>query len=353
MKEFDISYTSNLPGIFFENKFTILISTYQLGKVIAVGSSNGEIVDQLPVSFKKPMGIALQEDKLAIACLDEIRFFSSREKVQEVINSETKNYDLAFTQRATYNTGILDVHDIEFGKGVLWGVNTLLSCIGVYDINYSLRPKWKPPFIDVLVPEDRCHLNGMTLEDGIPKFATALSKTNSKEGWRVDKMNTGVLLKVPEGDVLVDGLAMPHSPCLYNDQLYYLESGKGRLRKYDPATESDEVVFEFGCFIRGLSFIGNVAVIGKSKIRETSKDFNDLNVVEGSRFAGIILFDISRGELIGGLNYTSSVEEIYDVKIIENCISPVILTDELESYREIVTFPGHKFWKQDTEDKTL
>ena len=75
---------------------------------------------------------------------------------------------------------------ISLKRGTL--VNTLLSCIGVYDINYSLRPKWKPPFIDVLVPEDRCHLNGMTLEDGIPKFATALSKTNSKEGWRVDKM---------------------------------------------------------------------------------------------------------------------------------------------------------------------
>lgn len=292
------------------------------------------------------MGVALQAKKMAIACLDEIRFFSSEENVQDVLNKDGSNYDEAYAQRATYHTGILDVHDIEFGDGVIWGVNTLLSCLAVYDINYSFRPKWKPPFIDSLAPEDRCHLNGMAMLNNIPKYVTALSKTNVEQGWRADKMNSGILMTVPEGEIILEGLAMPHSPRIYNGILYFLESGKGNLIALDMKTNKSEVLFNFGCFIRGLSFIGNVAVIGKSKIRETSKDFNDLKVKEGSAHAGLIFFDILNKEIVGGVNYTNSVEEIFEVKVLEDRINPAILTSELESYRQIVTFPGNKFWKK-------
>ena len=147
---YDIGYTPNLPELFYENKFSVVITTYQAGKLIIIGSSDGKQLNQTPVSLKKPMGVAIQGKKMAVACLDEIRFFSSEENIHEVINQGEENnpYDLAFAQRATYHTGILDVHDLEFGDGMLWGVNTLLSCLSVYDINFSFRPKWKPPFID-------------------------------------------------------------------------------------------------------------------------------------------------------------------------------------------------------------
>ena len=121
----------------------------------------------------------------------------------------------------------------------------------------------------------------------------------------------------------------------------------GKLLCYDPKTASCETVFDFGCFIRGLSFIGNVAVIGKSKIRETSNDFNDLDVKENSKKAGIILFDVSVGQIIGGINYDTSVEEIYDVKILENTNNAAILTSDLEEYKDVITLPGGKFWKSD------
>ena len=91
----------------------------------------------------------------------------------------------------------------------------------------------------------------------------------------------------------------------------------------------------------------NVAVIGKSKIRETSNDFNDLDVKENSKKAGIILFDVSVGQIIGGINYDTSVEEIYDVKILENTNNAAILTSDLEEYKDVITLPGGKFWKSD------
>jgi len=345
---YDIGYTPNLPELFYENKFSVIITTYQAGKLIIIGSSDGKQLNQTPVSLKKPMGVAIQGKKMAVACLDEIRFFSSEVNIHEVVNQEEKiPYDLAFAQRATYHTGILDVHDLEFGDGMIWGVNTLLSCLSVYDINFSFRPKWKPPFIDRLVPDDHCHLNGMAMENGVPKFVTALSQTNVKHGWRADKMNTGVLMSVPDGKILMDGLAMPHSPRIYNNKLYFLESGTGTLISLDLASNKIEKEFNFGCFVRGLHFYENVAVIGKSKIRETSKDFGDLNVREGSKFAGLIFYDILKKQLVGGINYVNSVEEIFDVKFIENSINPVVITNEIEKYSSIMTFPGNKFWRND------
>ena len=154
---FEIIYTKNLPRFLYENSFSIIITTYQAGKLIVLGSPDGEEIHQTPVSFKKPMGVALQGNKMAVACFNELRFFSSNENIHEVINKSNEgSYDQGYAQRATYFTGNLDIHDIEFGDGTLWGVNTMMSCIGIYDINYSFRPKWKPKFISDIIPEDRC-----------------------------------------------------------------------------------------------------------------------------------------------------------------------------------------------------
>lgn len=343
----DITYTESLPDIFWKNKFSVLITTYQAGKLIALGSNDGITLFQTPISLKKPMGIAVQGNKLAIACLDEIRFFSSEENIHEVLNKSGSAYDIGYAQRATYHTGILDVHDLDFGDGLLWGVNTLLSCLSVYDINYSFRPKWKPPFIDSLTPEDRCHLNGMAMQNGVPRFVTALSKTNTAKGWREDKMNSGVLMSVPDGEIIMDKLAMPHSPRFYQEKLYFLESGRGNLIAYDPATGERETVFNFGCFIRGLAFKDTIAIIGKSKIRTSSEDFGDLEVIEGSEFAGIILFDMDKMMVIGFLDYVNSVEEIFDVQVLNNAVNPAIITHDLEPYNQIVTYPRNKFWRKE------
>ena len=347
---FDIVYTKNLPEFLYENCFSVVITTYQAGKLIIIGSSKGKELYQTPISLKKPMGVSLQGNKMAVACFDEIRFFSANEGIHDVINqNHGGEYDKAFLQRATYFTGNLDVHDIEFGEGLLWGVNTIMSCIGVYDINYSFRPKWKPNFISKIIPEDHCHLNGMALENKVPKYATALSQTDFKHGWRKKKMHSGVLMSVPEGSILLEGLSMPHSPRLYEGQLYFLESGKGLLHSYDPQTKNTEVVYAFNAFIRGMDIIGNVAVIGKSKIRETNKDFNDLNIRSNSLNAGVILFDLVNRAIIGEINYSNTVEEIYDVKIMKDIRNPAVLTDEFQLNHDIISLPGNKFWKK--EDK--
>ena len=346
--KFELNFSGNIPQILKENNICILLSTYQAGKVIILSSKNNELC-QTPISFKKPMGIAIQGSKLAVACMDEIIFFSKNENIASFVNSENNSYDSVYIERASYNTSTLDIHDLEFGDGVIWGVNTLFSCLSIFDINFSHRPKWKPPFITKLVPEDRCHLNGMTLKDDIPKYVTALSDDDQYQGWRKNKLNTGILMEVPSGDIILSNLAMPHSPRFYNKELYLLESGTGNLIKVNVEEKSSEVIFNFNCFIRGLTFSNNLAFIGKSKIRENSTDFNKLEVKVNSLNAGLIIFCMNTLTILGEINYTAAIQELYDVQILENAANAVIITKEIEEYRNIITFPGNVFKKTDSK----
>ena len=98
-----------------------------------------------------------------------------------------------------------------------------------------------------------------------------------------------------------------------------------------------------------MDIIGNGAIIGKSKIRASNKDFNDLNISENSLNGGIILFDLIEKSIIGEIDYNNTVEEIYDVKVMENLRNPAILTDEFELNQDIITLPKNTFWQKEED----
>src|SRR5947209_15759758 len=56
----------------------------------------------------------------------------------------------------------------------LWFVNTRFSCLCTIDRAHSFVPRWRPPYITALAPEDRCHLNGLGLVNGEVRYVTAL-----------------------------------------------------------------------------------------------------------------------------------------------------------------------------------
>src|SRR5205085_2915823 len=81
-------------------------------------------------------------------------------------------------------------------------------------------PRWRPPFITALAAEDRCHLNGLGVVEGQPKYVTALGETDAAGGWRADKPQGGCLIDVPSGEVISRGLSMPHSPRWHDGRLW-------------------------------------------------------------------------------------------------------------------------------------
>ena len=76
---------------------------------------------------------------------------------------------------------------MAWGRRRLWFVNTRFSCLCTLDGIHSFVPRWRPPFIDELAPEDRCHLNGLAMVERRPAFVTALGETDTKSGWRENK----------------------------------------------------------------------------------------------------------------------------------------------------------------------
>ena len=234
---FSCQYTPQIPELLLQLNCSLAISTYQAGKVVLISPKNQDALVQLPRTFAKPMGIAqdVKKDKLAIATKDEIIVFSNSTDLAYNYPKAPQKYDAMYMPRVTYHTGNLDIHDLSFGnEGKLYAVNTLFSSIISIDDDYNFRPYWKPPFINKLVAEDRCHLNGMAMKDGQPKYATAFNQGNSFQSWRENVTKTGVLFDIESNEVIADNLAMPHSPRIFNGEIYVLLSATGELIRVDP-----------------------------------------------------------------------------------------------------------------------
>jgi len=262
-----------------------------------------------------------------------------------------KKYDALFMPRSTYHTGPLDIHDLHFGAdNKIYAVNTLFSCIVTIDDNYNFTPFWKPNFIDKLVSEDRCHLNGLAFLNGKPKYATAFNTGNKAQSWRDDITKTGVVIDVETNEIIAEGLAMPHSPRIYNNELYVLLSASGELVKIDVETGAKEVVLKIGGFLRGMDFHKDYLFVGLSKLRENSSTFAKLDFAKEANQAGIVVIHLPTASLIGKINYLNSLDEIYDIKLIPDRIRPNILNTIKHDYKQGLMIPQSTFWAIESQN---
>ena len=200
----------------------------------------------------------------------------------------------------------------------LWCVNTLFSCLCTVSPIYSFTPLWRPPFVDQYVPGDCCHLNGLGLRDGRPRYVTALGETNRPGGWRENKRDGGLLIDVASNEIIARGLSMPHSPRWYADRLWLLESGRGGFGYIDQHDGTYHEVASLPGFTRGLSFVGPLAFVGLSQVRESAV-FGGVPIAERAleeRICGVWVIHIESGETIGFVKFEDAVQEIFAVEIL-------------------------------------
>ncbi|MEP2511841.1 MAG: TIGR03032 family protein [Reichenbachiella sp.] len=341
---FHSTYTPNIPEILWKNQLTLVITTYQAGKVIFISASSENGLIQLPRDFQKAMGMAYHQGKMAVATREEVVVLKSTSALAKGYPKMPNTYDGLFLPRSLYFTGEVDIHDMAWGNEGLWAVNTRFSCLSLINDNYSFEPKWKPKFVSDLVPEDRCHLNGMAMKEGRPEYVTALGTTNKEFGWRENKTKGGVLVHVPSGEILTSGLAMPHSPRLEGNKLFVLLSATGELISVDQQSGQYEVMTKIPGFVRGMSRYGNLLFIGLSKMRKSSATFKDLPIAQESVFPGVVVVDANTGNIVGHIKYETSLEEIYDIKIIAGMQRPGILGVNTDDHRAGLSLPNQGFW---------
>lgn len=278
--------------------------------------------------FNVPMGVAVQGDRLAIGTALEIWEFHNAPAVAAKLEAPGK-HDACFLPRGSHTTGNIQIHEMAWDDEELWFVNTRFSCLCTRDYRYNFVPRWRPPFITALAPEDRCHLNGMCLIEGRPAFVTALGETDTPGGWRANKKNGGVLIEVETGDVLLRGLSMPHSPRWHDGKLWLLESGTGSVGFVNPQTRCYERIAELPGFTRGLEFVGNLAFVGLSQVRETAV-FSGIPISEQpleERCSGVWVLDITTGRTLAYVKFEDAVQEIFAVQVLPGVRFPDVIND--------------------------
>ncbi len=317
-------HTTNLPNLLSQLGISLVVSTYQAGKLIVIRADGDKINTHFRM-FDRPMGIAANREKLAIGTTYQIWELRNIPAVAEKLEPLGK-HDACYLPRRTHITGDIDIHEMAYIQDELWFVNTKFSCLCTLDQIHNFRPQWKPKFISAYDLSDRCHLNGFAVRDDQAQYVTALGETDTAVGWRKNKVNGGILIDIPSHEIICQGLSMPHSPRWYQEQVWILESGNGSLAKVDLNSGKLITVTQLPGFTRGIDFYGNLAFIGLSQVRETAI-FSGLPITERltEPNCGIWVVHIHTGEIIAFLKFEDAVQEIFAISILPGYYFPEVI----------------------------
>lgn len=345
---FSCTYSVDFPDILLGLGCSLAISTYQSGKVILMSPAAERIV-QLPRTFSDAMGLAVADQRMAVATKHEVTVLANVPELAAGFPRKPGVYDSLFVPRASYYTGPMAIHDMAWGRdGRLYAINTVCSCLAVIEDRYNFTPLWKPPFISRLTPFDHCHLNGLALDDGRPRFVTALGTTDTPQGWRQDKLRGGVLIEIESGETVLEGLAMPHSPRMIGGRLFLLNSAACELLAVDPERRTREVVVRLPGFARGLAVAGDYLFVGLSQLRHDHRVFGDLPIASAQGlYCGVLCLHLPTGRIAGELRYLRTCKEIYDVQVLPGVLRPGILAPGDDLVKLALAVPGLATWAEE------
>ena len=323
LRPFTYDATQRMVDVLDQIRGSLLVSTYQASRLVAVGVSQGILNVSLHY-YERAMGVAVGRDRIAVGGGPQIWFLQGMPLIAPLLEPPGK-FDGCFVTRSSHVTGEIHSHDIAFSGLQVWFVNTLFSCLCTLQPTLSFLPHWKPPFISVISAQDRCHLNGLAIADGRPRYATALGQTDTPEGWRPGKASGGCLIDIPNNVVVASGFSMPHSPRIYQGRIWLLDSGTGRLVTVDPQSGTSETVAVLPGYTRGLAFSGPYAFVGLCKIRETAA-FGDVPIASrrGRLKCGVAVVELASGRLAALLEFTAGIDEIFAVEVLPGTRCPAI-----------------------------
>jgi uncharacterized protein (TIGR03032 family) len=312
----DYQVTPSFVALLEQLGCSLAITNYQSSTVMTFSSLGDGRPVQMFAPFPAAMGLACDGDRLAVAARTEVIVLSNIRKLAPSLPKFPGVFDGYLVPRVRYTVGDCSLHDMAFESTGLLAVNTAYSCICRIDGFHSFVPVWQPPWISEIRPGDRCHLNGMALEQGEIRYATSLGTTDTPRGWTGHRLDGGVLVEVPGGRVLSSGLCMPHSPRLIDGRLYVIEAGTGTLLEIDRASGARRSIVTLPGFARGLAEHGGYFFIGLSLMRN-SKPFEGLPVERSGQelICGVVAVEIATGKVVGTLRYTGGCTEIHDLQV--------------------------------------
>ncbi|MFT5526466.1 MAG: hypothetical protein ACI9HK_004442, partial [Pirellulaceae bacterium] len=170
------------------------------------------------------------------------------------------------------------------------------------------------------------------------RYVTVVARTDVPEGRRDHRNDGGCVIDVTNGDVLVEGLSMPHSPRWHNDRLWVLNSGSGEFGYVDTEHGKFESIAFCPGYLRGLAFAGQYAIVTLSLPRHRTFDGLPLDKQLEKRNAaaqcGLYVIDLNAGHVAHTVRLEGSlVSELYDVVTLPGAVRPKAIgfkTNEIE-----------------------
>lgn len=338
----DFTFSGGLVPRLAQLGIALAFTSYQSGFLYTLGrDAKGAHLHQS--GFIKPMGLALDaKGDLALTAGFQVMRLRNVLTAGQWVNH---TFDACYVTRTVHMTGELDAHDLGIdAQDRPIFVNTRFNCLATVSERHSFQPLWRPPFVSALVDEDRCHLNGLAMKNGEPAFVTAVSRSDTIDGWRDRRAEGGVLVEVPSGRIVCEGLSMPHSPRFHDGELWLHNSGTGDLGVVNLKSGRFEPRVFCPGFLRGLAFHKGFAFVGLSKPRY--RRFEGLALDQRLRerdsepWCGIQVIDLAKGSCVDWFRIDGAVGEIYDLAVLPGVACAMTVPPGSAEGMKLITLPA-------------
>lgn len=335
-----ISVSRGFSAWLARTRCSLAFTSYQTGQLFLVGRMADGRVSFHQQNYVRAMGVHASAQRLYLGSLFQIWRLENVLAPHERANGQ---FDRLYVPRNAQTTGDVDVHELGVDRsGRVIFVNTKYSCLATMSLTHGFRPLWKPPFISRLAAEDRCHLNGMAMEEGAPAYLTAVSRSDVANGWRDRRHEGGVLVDVRNDRIVTDQLSMPHSPRVASDGVWLLDSGRGMLARVDPRSGAKHDLAFCPGFLRGLALHNGYAVATVSLPRDGAFSGlalqDELAKRDSEPWCGVCIVDLRTGDMVEWIRLSGAIRELFDVAVIPDVACPMALGVSSPDIQSLVSF---------------
>jgi len=350
--KYDLNFSKGMASFLAAQGISIAFTSYQSGRLYLVGHRpDGKLALHM-AQYPQAMGIAGDRQRLYLGTLTQV---VRMENVLQSNQLANENHDRVYVPRNAQTTGAVDIHELGVrDNGRIVFVNTKYSCLCEPSLKHSFKPIWKPSFVSKLAPEDRCHLNGLAMVDGRPRYVTAVCQSDVVDGWRDRRRDGGVVIDVETDEILAEGLSMPHSPRWHDGKLWVLNSGSGELGWIDPDTKSFEPVAFFPGFLRGLAFHEGHAIVTLSQPRHGRFEGlaldERLKEKDADAWCGVQIVSLATGDVVQWLRFDGAITELFDTCVLPGVKNALTLGPNSREIREFISIEQPE-WIENAESQ--
>lgn len=308
-----------------EQNACLIVSGYQSGQVFVIGTDREGKVTLSATRFDRAMGLGKGPKGLWMATLSQLTHFVPVRPPA----GKTSEHDVILVPQCSVHTGYVNAHEVaveDTGRPLV--AASLFNCVLAVEPMRGTAPVWAPPSITDLAAADICHVNGLCLDGGRLRFATALAAGGEAGGWR-QHPHEGVVFDCLTGKTVARGLLRPHSPRLHGGKLWLLNSGAGTIGVVRSASFVEMMLCPG--YPRGLAFLGSAAIIGVSRLRGSGSGVelplaDRLQQRKLASRCGVLVLDTATGKPLHEAYFGNGVDEIFDVAVLNGMKNPRLLS---------------------------